>query len=165
MFVGDYFSGVIYVDSQVYFVLVIFFEYFYGVVVMGFYVFLMLFFYLVFFGVVFLWFFYMKCLDILVVIQCRFLVINMLFENKYYFDKINDFVLVGGLCFFGKVLWCGGDVVVIDGIIVNGFVKFVRWIVLVICLFQIGYVYYYVFIMIIGVFVLMILWINCVQCE
>jgi NADH-quinone oxidoreductase subunit L len=111
-------------------------------------------------GVVLSWFFYMKRPDIPAAIQRRFSAIHSLLENKYYFDKFNDLVFAGGARLLGKALWRGGDVAVIDGFIVNGSAKVVRWIASVTRLFQTGYVYHYAFTMIIGVFVLMTLWIN-----
>jgi len=102
----------------------------------------------------------MKRPDIPAAIQRRFSAINTLFENKYYFDKINEVVFAGGSRLLGKALWRGGDVAVIDGIIVNGSAKLVGWIAAVTRFFQTGYVYHYAFTMIIGVFVLMTLWIN-----
>jgi NADH-quinone oxidoreductase subunit L len=160
MVAGDYFNGVIHVDSQSHPALSIFLEHFHGAAAMGLHAFSTAPFYLAFAGVALSWFFYMKRPDIPAAIQRRFSAINTLLENKYYFDRINDFVLAGGSRLLGKALWRGGDVAVIDGIIVNGSAKFVRWIASVTRLFQTGYVYHYAFTMIIGVFVLMTLWIN-----
>ena len=69
-------------------------------------------------------------------------------------------VFAGGARVLGKALWRGGDVAVIDGVIVNGSAKLVGWISSITRLFQTGYVYHYAFTMIIGLFVLMTLWIN-----
>ena len=111
-------------------------------------------------GVALAWFFYMKRPDIPAAIQRRFSAINTLFENKYYFDNFNEVVFAGGARLLGKVFWRGGDVTLIDGLIVNGSAKLVGWIAAVTRYFQTGYVYHYAFTMIIGVFVLMTLWIN-----
>jgi NADH-quinone oxidoreductase subunit L len=160
MVAGDYFNGVIHVDSQTHPALATFLEHFHGAAAMGLHAFSTPPFYLALSGVVLSWFFYMKRPDIPAAIQRRFSAIHTLIENKYYFDKINDFVLAGGSRVLGKALWRGGDVAVIDGVIVNGSAKLVRWIASVTRLFQTGYVYHYAFTMIIGVFVLMTLWIN-----
>jgi NADH-quinone oxidoreductase subunit L len=111
-------------------------------------------------GVALSWFFYLKRPDIPEAIKQRCMPIYNLLENKYYFDKFNEVVFAGGARLLGKVLWRGGDVGVIDGVIVNGSAKLVGWIASVTRLFQTGYVYHYAFTMIIGVFVLMTLWIN-----
>ena len=157
---GDYFKGVIYVDNAAHPALATFLEHFHGAVAMGLHAFSTPPFYLALAGVVLSWFFYMKRPDIPAAIQRRFSAIHTLFENKYYFDKINEFVFAGGARALGKGFWRGGDVAIIDGLIVNGSAKLVGWFATVIRFFQTGYVYHYAFTMIIGVFVLMTLWIN-----
>ena len=76
-------------------------------------------------GVVLSWFFYMKRPDIPAAIQRRFSLLNTVLENKYYFDKINEVVFAGGARLLGKGLWRGGDVALIDGLVVNGSAKLV----------------------------------------
>jgi len=160
MVAGDYFKGVIHVDSAAHPALSHFLEHFHGAAAMGLHAFSTPPFYLALAGVVLSWFFYMKRPDIPAAIQRRFSAINTLFENKYYFDKINEFVFAGGARLLGKALWRGGDVALIDGIAVNGSAKLVGLIASITRFFQTGYVYHYAFTMIIGVFVLMTLWIN-----
>ncbi len=160
MVAGDYFKGVIHVDSAAHPALSHFLEHFHGAAAMGLHAFSTPPFYLALAGVVLSWFFYMKRPDIPATIQRRFSAINTLFENKYYFDKINEFVFAGGARLLGKALWRGGDVALIDGIAVNGSAKLVGLIASITRFFQTGYVYHYAFTMIIGVFVLMTLWIN-----
>ncbi|MCK6411138.1 MAG: NADH-quinone oxidoreductase subunit L [Azonexus sp.] len=160
MVFGDYFRGVIHIDNAAHPVMAHLSEHFHGAAAMGMHAFTTLPFFLALAGVVVSWFFYMKRPDIPAAIQRRFSIINTIFENKYYFDKINETVFAGGSRLLGKALWRGGDVAVIDGIIVNGSAKLVGWIAAVTRLFQTGYVYHYAFTMIIGVFVLMTLWIN-----
>ena len=66
----------------------------------------------------------------------------------------------GGARLHGKAFWRGGDVAVIDGVIVDGSARLVSMIAAVTRTLQTGYVYHYAFTMIIGVFVLMTLWLN-----
>lgn len=160
MVFGDYFKGVIFVDSHAHPAMEHLAEHFHGAAAMGIHALTTLPFILALSGVVLSWFFYMKRPDIPAAIQRRFSAIHTLFENKYYFDKFNEVVFAGGARMLGKVLWRGGDVAIIDGIIVNGSAKVVGWISSITRLFQTGYVYHYAFTMIIGVFVLMTLWIN-----
>lgn len=160
MLVGDFFKGVIHVDAAAHPALAHFVEEFHGAAAMGLHAFKTPPLYLALAGVALSWFFYMKRPDIPAAIQRRFSAINTLLENKYYFDKINEFVFAGGARLLGKGLWRGGDVTVIDGLIVNGSAKLVGWMATAIRLFQTGYIYHYAFTMIIGVFVLMTLWIN-----
>ncbi len=160
MLVGDFFKGVIHVDAAAHPALAHFVEEFHGAAAMGLHAFKTPPLYLALAGVALSWFFYMKRPDIPAAIQRRFSAINTLLENKYYFDKINEFVFAGGARLLGKGLWRGGDVTIIDGLIVNGSAKLVGWMATAIRLFQTGYIYHYAFTMIIGVFVLMTLWIN-----
>jgi len=160
MVFGDYFSGVIYIDHHAHPAMEHLAEHFHGAVAMGVHSLTSLPFILALAGVVTSWFFYMKRPDIPAAIQRRFSAINTLFENKYYFDKFNEVVFAGGARVLGKAFWRGGDVAVIDGVMVNGSAKLVAWIAAVTRFFQTGYVYHYAFTMIIGVFVLMTLWIN-----
>ena len=160
MVAGDYFKGVIHVDNVAHPALAQFLEHFHGAAAMGLHAFSTPPFYLGLAGVVLSWFFYMKRPDIPAAIQRRFSAVNTLLENKYYFDKINDFVLAGGARLLGNTFWRVGDVGIIDGLIVNGSAKLVAWVATVTRLFQTGYVYHYAFMMIIGLFVLMTLWIN-----
>ncbi len=160
MVFGDYFKGVIFIDHHAHPAMEHLAEHFHGAAAMGVHALTTLPFFLALSGVVVSWFFYMKRPDIPAAIQRRFSAINTLFENKYYFDKINEVVFAGGARVLGKAFWRGGDVAVIDGLIVNGSAKLVAWIASVTRYFQTGYVYHYAFTMIIGVFVLMTLWIN-----
>ena len=160
MVFGEYFKGVIYIDTQAHPAMAHLAEHFHGAGAMGVHAFTTLPFFLALAGVVVSWFFYMKRPDIPAAIQRRFSAIHTLFENKYYFDKFNEVVFAGGARLLGKALWRGGDVAFIDGLIVNGSAKVVGWISSLTRLFQTGYVYHYAFTMIIGVFVLMTLWIN-----
>lgn len=160
MVFGDYFKGVIHIDHAAHPAMAHLAEHFHGAAAMGVHALTTLPFFLALAGVVLSWFFYMKRPDIPAAIQRKCSAINTLFENKYYFDKINEVVFAGGARWLGKIFWRGGDVAIIDGLIVNGSAKLVGWIAAVTRFFQTGYVYHYAFTMIIGLFVLMTLWIN-----
>jgi NADH-quinone oxidoreductase subunit L len=79
-------------------------------------------------------------------------------EEKYGFDRFNDWFFAGGARAIGGGLWKIGDVTIIDGFMVNGAARVVGWIASLVRLFQSGYIYHYAFTMIIGVFVLLTLW-------
>jgi len=160
MLYGDYFKGVIFIDHHAHPAMEHLAEEFHSAAAMGVHSLTSLPFILALSGVVLSWFFYMKRPDIPAAIQRRFSAINTLFENKYYFDKVNEVVFAGGARLLGRGFWRIGDVAIIDGFIVNGSAKVVSWISSITRLFQTGYVYHYAFTMIIGVFVLMTLWIN-----
>ena len=106
-------------------------------------------------GVVTAWFFYMKRPDIPAAIQKRFHSIYTLLDNKYYFDRFNDWFFAGGARGTSRLLWKFGDVTLIDGIMVNGTAKLVGLFSGVLRRLQSGYIYHYAFSMIIGVFVLL----------
>ncbi len=84
-------------------------------------------------------------------------VVNIL-EEKYGFDRFNDWFFAGGARGIGGGLWKIGDVAIIDGFMVNGTARVVGWLGGLVRLFQSGYIYHYAFTMIIGVFVLLTLW-------
>ena len=88
--------------------------------------------------------------------------IYTLLENKYYLDWFNENVLARGTRALGMGLWKGGDEKLIDGALVNGSWKLVRWTSGMVRRLQSGYIYHYAFGMIIGVFVLMtyFVWLN-----
>jgi NADH-quinone oxidoreductase subunit L len=79
-------------------------------------------------------------------------------EEKYGFDRFNDWFFAGGVRGIGGGLWKIGDVAIIDGLMVNGTARVVGWIGGLVRLAQSGYIYHYAFTMIIGVFVLLTLW-------
>ena len=85
-------------------------------------------------------------------------VLVFVLEEKYGFDRFNDWFFAGGARVVGSGLWKFGDVTIIDGIMVNGTARLVGWVAGVVRLFQSGYIYHYAFAMIIGVFVLLTLW-------
>ncbi len=74
-------------------------------------------------------------------------------EDKYGFDRFNDWFFAGGARGLGKGLWKFGDVTIIDGIMVNGTAKLIGWFSGAARHMQTGYVYTYAFTMIFGVFV------------
>jgi NADH-quinone oxidoreductase subunit L len=52
--------------------------------------------------------------------QQRFNGVYQLLVNKYYADDFNEVVFAGGARGVGQLLWKIGDVLIIDGLIVNG---------------------------------------------
>jgi NADH-quinone oxidoreductase subunit L len=106
-------------------------------------------------GAVSAWFFYMKRPDIPAAIKHKFSGIYTLLDNKYYFDRFNDWFFAGGARGASGFLWKFGDVKMIDGLMVNGTARLVGLLSGVMRRFQTGYVYHYAFSMIVGVFVLL----------
>lgn len=75
--------------------------------------------------------------------------------DKYGLDRFNDWFFAGGARKIGSGLWRGGDVVVIDGVVVNGSAKAVEWFSTIIRKIQSGYIYNYAFAMIFGIVLLL----------
>ena len=74
--------------------------------------------------------------------------------NKYGFDDFNERVLAGGGRGVGKLLWRVGDVILIDGLVVNGSARAVGWMAARARNIQTGYLYHYAFAMILGLLAL-----------
>ena len=91
-------------------------------------------------------------------IEARFRGIYTLLDNKYYFDRFNDWFFAGGARAVGRFASTVGDRTIIDGIIVNGSAKLVGAVSAVFRRIQSGYVYHYAFVMIVGVFGLLYWW-------
>ena len=100
-------------------------------------------------------FFYLKRPDIPAAIKKYFKFIYILLDNKYYFDRFNDWFFAAGARGASRVLWKFGDVKLIDGLMVNGTAKLVGMFSGVARRLQSGYIYHYAFSMIIGVFLLL----------
>ena len=83
-------------------------------------------------------------------------VVTILME-KYGLDRFNDWFFAGGSRALGMGLWKGGDVAVIDNVMVNGSARLVGWFASVIRHVQSGYIYHYAFAMIIGILLLLTL--------
>jgi NADH-quinone oxidoreductase subunit L len=84
--------------------------------------------------------------------------IYTLLDNKYYFDRFNDWFFAGGARRLGDFLSDTGDRSVIDGFFVNGSARVVGWASMLMRHIQSGYVYHYAFTMIIGLFALLSWW-------
>ncbi len=73
-------------------------------------------------------------------------------QEKYYFDRFNDWFFASGARKLGAALWKFGDVTIIDGFFVNGTARVIGWSSGVLRKVQTGYLHTYAFTMIIGVF-------------
>jgi len=82
-----------------------------------------------------------------------------LLDNKYYFDKFNDWFFAGGAREVGNVASGVGDRRIIDGFFVNGAARVVAWASALMRGIQTGHVYDYAFSMIVGVFALLTYWV------
>lgn len=154
MLFGNYFKEAIYVAEH-HEGLQEMHEEFHGAFAMALHALTSLPFFLALAGVVTSWFFYMKRPDIPAAIQKRFQWIYTILDNKYYFDRFNDWFFAGGARGASTFLSRFGDKVLIDGLLVNGSASLVGKISGIVRRFQSGYIYHYAFTMITGVFVLL----------
>ncbi|HTH94184.1 MAG TPA: NADH-quinone oxidoreductase subunit L [Rhodocyclaceae bacterium] len=155
MLYGDWFGEAIYIDSTAHPVMHMLEEEFHGAVAMGVHGTTALPFFLAMAGVVLSWFFYLKRPEIPAWFARTFKPLYVLFDNKYYFDRFNEVVVMAGSRALGKGLWKAGDQTVIDGIVVNGTARTVGAVAMLTRLIQTGQLYLYAFAMIFGVFALL----------
>ena len=154
MLFGDFFKGVITVDSEAHPAMAELkhiFESHGGAVGMGTHALMTAPFWLALAGVALAYFFYMVKPSIPAAIKEKTPIINNILENKYYFDKFNETVIAGGARKIGEFLWKVSDSKLIDGLIVNGAAKVVNVFAQAMSLFQSGLIYQYAFAMVIGV--------------
>jgi len=158
MLFGKYFGDAIFINGEAHPVMEELAHHFHGATAMALHAVQTPVFWLALAGVVLSWFFYLKRPDIPAKIKHAIAPIYTILENKYYFDKFNEIFLAGGARLLGKGLWKGGDVSVIDGMIVGGAVRLVGWIATMARFFQSGHIYHYAFTMIFGVCALLSFW-------
>ena len=103
------------------------------------------------------WYLYIARPALPAVIREKAGLLTTILEHKYGFDEFNQWFFANGAVKVGTGLWKGGDVAVIDGVLVNGSARLVGAIAGVVRWLQSGFIYHYAFSMIIGVFVLLTL--------
>jgi NADH-quinone oxidoreductase subunit L len=88
-------------------------------------------------------------------IQKTFHPVWTMLDRKYWFDPIFQAVFAKGSLLLGRGLWKGGDVGVIDNVIIDGSAAAVNRIANVVRWIQSGYLYTYAFAMILGLVALL----------
>ena len=101
------------------------------------------------------WYLYIKRPELPAVIAERLQLGVRILEDKYGFDRFNDWFFAGGSRGLGRLLWRYGDALIIDGLLVNGTARSVGWASARLRHVQTGFLYHYAFVMIIGLLVLM----------
>jgi NADH-quinone oxidoreductase subunit L len=150
---GDYFGNSIYVSDR-HPVIHALSHHFHGAFAMALQSMLSLPFWLAAAGVGVAALFYLKRQDIPAMLMQKFRWLYLILQRKYGFDDFNDWFFAGGARLLGGGLWKRGDVMVIDGWIVNGAARLVNRFSQLIRPLQSGYIYHYAFAMLIGVFAL-----------
>jgi NADH-quinone oxidoreductase subunit L len=106
-------------------------------------------------GLVTAWYLYLVRPDLPGAIQQRFQLLYAVLDRKYGFDEAYQFLFGDGAVRFGTGLWKGGDVAVIDGVMIDGSARAVGWLASLMRALQSGFIYHYAFAMIIGILVLL----------
>ncbi len=105
-------------------------------------------------GVLVAWFLYLKRPDLPAKLQEWAAPLYSVLDHKYWADEAYQYFFAGGGRALGRLLWRVGDVMVIDGWIVNGTARGVGRVAVLWRNFQSGYLYHYAFAMIIGLLLL-----------
>ncbi len=155
MLFGDYFKNVIAINHELHPSMEELRHEFHGAWEMAIHGLMSLPFWLALAGVVTAWVLYLKLTHIPGLIKQRFNFLYVLLDNKYYFDRFNDWFFASGARKMSKTLWNFGDIKLIDGLAVNGSARLVGRLSDLLRRVQTGYIYHYAFSMIIGVFLLL----------
>src|SRR5260221_12477231 len=73
-------------------------------------------------------FLYLKRTDLPEKLRGMFGPVYTLLDNKYYFDRFNDWFFAGGARLLGRGFWKGGDVAGVHGIFGQGPGRGARWV-------------------------------------
>ena len=104
-------------------------------------------------GVALAYYLYVLNPDLAARLRQRFSRLVGILEEKYYFDRFNDFFFAGGARSLGQGLFRYGDRAVIDGALVNGSAQGVGLLSGLLRHLQTGYIYHYAFVMVAGLMV------------
>ena len=103
-------------------------------------------------GAVIAWICYIVLPSIPQILSRRLSLIYSILLNKYGFDRFYDLVFVKGSKLMGSMFYKVGDQKLIDGLVVNGSGKLVRWFSSKGRTVQTGYLYHYATVMVLGLF-------------
>ena len=104
-------------------------------------------------GVVTAWLFTLQLPQLAEALKKRFRVAYYVVQKKYGFDDFNQLVIVNGTQKLGNFFYKFIDLLLIDGVFVNGSGQFIRWLAGVSRRMQTGYIYHYVWVMVLGIVV------------
>ena len=152
MLFGDFFKGAIVVHGEHHHAMKELASEFHGAAAMAVHALTTLPFILALAGVVVAYVFYIVAPAIPAAIGKALSPLIRVLENKYYLDWFNENVLAAGARLIGRGLWKGGDMGLIDGVLINGSAKLVGGLAGLTRLVQTGHVYWYALVMLLGVF-------------
>jgi NADH-quinone oxidoreductase subunit L len=105
-------------------------------------------------GIATAWTLYLKRTDLPRRIAMQLGPLYALVERKYGFDELYAWLFAGGARAIGRGFWRGGDLTIIDGLLVNGSARLTGWFSGVASLLQSGMIYRYASVMLMGVVIL-----------
>jgi len=155
MLYGEFFKDAIFVDAARHGAMAELAEEFHGAAAMALHGLTALPFWLALGGVVTAYVFYLVKPEIPAAFARTFSGVVRILENKYYMDWFNENVTAPAARALGTGLWKGGDVGLIDGVLINGSARAVGGVAALTRLIQTGYLYWYALVMIVGVIGLM----------
>ncbi len=108
-------------------------------------------------GALLAWLCYMRMPKFPQMLQSKLTILYGILQNKYGFDALNERIIVPLVRQISQICWKVGDILCIDGVLVNGSAKTVGATALLLQKLQTGYLYNYLLIMLAGLVVLLIL--------
>jgi NADH-quinone oxidoreductase subunit L len=154
MVVGDFFTGVVFVDPT-HTAIAEMREGYHGIFGFILHGLMTAPFWLAMSGLGLAWYIYLKNDALAQFAYNKFRWIHTILDKKYGMDTFNQVVFAGGAIALGKILWKVGDRFLIDGLMVNGSAKVVGFCSGLLRRIQTGYMYHYAFSMILGVLVIL----------
>jgi NADH-quinone oxidoreductase subunit L len=101
-------------------------------------------------GIATAWFFNLRFTQLAESLKYRFAALYAIMVNKYGFDDFNQLVLVRGTRRLGYFFYEISDLILIDGVFVNGSGRLIRWFARAGRRVQTGYLYHYTLMMLLG---------------
>jgi NADH-quinone oxidoreductase subunit L len=114
-------------------------------------------------GILTAYYFYILQPKLPAILENKFTSIHKMLINKYGFDNFNELFIVGGVKRLGNVFYDALDQKVIDGFLVNGVKRLVAWCATKGHVLQTGYLYHYVFAMVLGLVVFLVCLFNFIE--
>jgi NADH-quinone oxidoreductase subunit L len=155
MLFGDFFKDAIFVNGELHPAMEELAHEFHGAAAMALHGLTSLPFWLALAGVVTAYVFYMVAPSIPAMFAKVLRPVIVVLENKYFMDWINENILARAARMLGTGLWKGGDMGLIDGLLINGSARGIGVIAGGVRRLQSGLLYWYALVMILGVIGLM----------
>ena len=151
MLFGDFFKDAIFVNAATHHAMAELAEEFHGAAAMALHGLSALPFWLALGGVLTAYLFYMVAPVIPATLARVLAPVVVVLENKYFLDWINENILAKAARGLGLLFWKGGDMALIDGLVINGSARTVGGIAGLVRRVQTGHLYWYALVMILGV--------------